>query len=59
MYFEPLTFVPIDLDAVDVDMLTFVDKQRLNHYHAAVYDVVSPYLTDEEKEILKTYTRAI
>lgn len=59
MYFEQLTFVPIDLDAVDVDMLTYIDKKRLNDYHSAVYDTVSPYLTDEEKEILKTFTRAI
>lgn len=59
MYFEPLTFAPIDLDAVDVDELSATDKKRLNAYHQLVYDKVSPYLTDEEREWLKVYTRAV
>ena len=59
MYFEQLTFVPIDLDAVNTEMLTYIDKKRINEYHAEVYDKVSPYLSDEENEILKIYTRAI
>ena len=28
MYFEPLTFAPIDLDGIDVSMLTALDKKR-------------------------------
>lgn len=59
MYFEPITFAPIDLDAVDVSYMSCVDKKRLNEYHAQVYEKLSPYLTDEEKEWLKKYTREI
>ena len=57
--FEPITYVPIDLDAVNPDMLTKEDKEQLNAYHAKVYELVSPHLDEEEKAWLKEYTRAI
>lgn len=57
--FEPITYVPIDLDAVNPDMMTKEDKELLNAYHAKVYELVSPHLNEEEKEWLKEYTRAI
>ena len=59
MYFEPLTFAPIDLDAIDVNQLTAVDKKRLNAYHKLVFDTVSPYLTEEEAAWLKKYTAEV
>ena len=59
MYFENLTFVPIDLDAIDPALLNETDKQRLNDYHKAVYETVAPLLTAEEAAWLKEYTRAI
>lgn len=59
LYFEPITYVPIDLDAVNPDMMTKEDKEQLNAYHAKVYELVSPHLDDEEREWLKEYTRAI
>ena len=31
----------------------------LNDYHKKVYEVLSPYMTEEENEWLKKYTRAI
>lgn len=57
--FEPITYVPIDLDAVNPDMMTKEDKEQLNAYHAKVYELISPHLDAEEKEWLKEYTRAI
>ena len=59
LYFEPITYVPFDLDAINPDIMNAEDKERLNTYHATVYEKVSPYLNDEEKEWLKKYTRAI
>ena len=59
MYLETITFVPIDLDGVDPDVLTQYERKWLNEYHQAVYDKVSPYLNDEEKAWLKHATRAI
>lgn len=59
LYFEPITYVPIDLDAVNPDMMTAEDKKQLNEYHAKIYDTISPYLNDEEREWLKEYTRSL
>ncbi len=59
MRFEPLTLVPIDLDAVDTALLSKEDKEQLNAYHAKVYKTLSPHLSDEENEWLKEYTREI
>lgn len=59
LYFEPITYVPIDLDAINPDMMTAEDKQQLNEYHAGVYETIAPHLNEEEKLWLKQYTRAI
>ena len=59
LHFEPLTFVPIDLDAIEVDMLSQKEKNWLNQYHQEVYDKISPYLNEDEKQWLKDYTKAI
>lgn len=59
MHFDVLTYVPIDLDAIDENLLTYKEKKWLNDYHQAVYENISPYLTDEEKAWLKEYTKAI
>ena len=59
LYFEIITYVPMDLDAIDPDILSEEDKRLLNAYHKTVYEKTAPYLTEDEKEWLKTYTRAI
>lgn len=59
MCFENITYAPIDLDAIDPDEMTGREKKMLNDYHAMVYKVLSPYMTAEENEWLKHYTRAI
>ncbi|MCR5743412.1 MAG: aminopeptidase P family protein [Lachnospiraceae bacterium] len=59
MEFETITYVPIDLEAVDKRYLTFTDIERINNYHKMVYDVISPYLEGEELEFLKKATREI
>lgn len=59
MYLETLTFVPMDLDAVNPEIMTCEDKKLLNNYHKEVFAKVSPYLNEEETEWLRNYTRAI
>lgn len=59
MEFENITYAPIDLDAIDPDEMTGREKKMLNDYHAMVYQTLSPYMTAEENEWLKQYTRAI
>ena len=57
--FEPVTMVPFDLDLIDKRYLDNKTVEILNSYHATVYEKVSPYLNDEEREYLKYITRAI
>ncbi|MBM6678880.1 aminopeptidase P family protein [Faecalicoccus pleomorphus] len=59
MHFEPLTFVPFDLDGIDRSKMTQDEIEWLNAYHAQVYDTLQPYLNDEEKDWLKNATRAL
>ena len=59
MYFENITYAPIDLDAIDPEAMTKRERAMLNEYHAMVYRVLSPYMTAEENEWLKQYTREI
>ena len=59
MDFEVITFAPIDLDAIDESLILKDEKIYLNNYHKQVYDKISPYLNEEEKQWLKTYTREI
>ncbi|MFI3208214.1 MAG: aminopeptidase P family protein [Eubacteriales bacterium] len=59
MYLEPVTFVPIDLDAIDPSIMSDTDKNLLNAYHAQVWEKISPFLDAEEQAWLKEYTRAI
>ena len=57
--FEFLTKAPIDLEALDTRFMDDADIERLNTYHKDVYENISPYMNDEEKEWLKHVTREI
>lgn len=59
MYFETITFAPIDLDGIAPEYLTQYEREWLNNYHAQVFEKISPWLTEEETEWLKEYTRAV
>ena len=59
MYFDAITLIPMDLDAINPDMMTTEEKKLLNDYHKKVYDTLTPYLNEEETEWLAKYTRAV
>lgn len=59
MKFETLTFVPIDLELIDVKCLDEKTKDYLNDYHRQVYEKVSPYLNEEERNWLKENTKNV
>lgn len=59
MHFDTLTYVPIDLEAIDASLMPEETKQYLNQYHAQVYDKISPFLDPEEQAWLKEVTRAV
>ncbi|MDE7384138.1 MAG: aminopeptidase P family protein, partial [Anaeroplasmataceae bacterium] len=57
--FETITYAPIDLDAIDVNLLNAEEKNWLNQYHKKVFKLISPHLEADEVEWLKNYTREI
>lgn len=59
MYFDTLTYVPIDLCGIEPSYMQEVDIQRLNAYHKAVYEKVSPYLNEEERCWLEKATAPV
>lgn len=59
MIFEFLTMVPIDIEALDLSLMTERDKELLNGYHKKVYETISPCLTEEEAQWLLENTRAV
>jgi len=59
MRFEPVTWCPIDLDGIEPELMNEKEKRWLNEYHAMVWEKISPYLTEEERDWLKVYTREI
>lgn len=59
MHFEHLTMCPIDLDGIDVSVMTADDVALLNAYHKKVYETLAPYFDGEMKAWLAQVTRAV
>lgn len=59
MYFENLTWVPIDLDGVETDQLTDKEREWLNDYHRQVREKLTPYFEGKELAWLEEATREI
>ena len=59
LQFENLTFIPIDLDAIDTGYMTAEDLKMLNDYHKKTYEVIAPLVSQEVREWLKHYTREL
>lgn len=57
--FEPITYAPIDLEGVQVELLERAEKEALNQYHALVYQTLAPYLEADIQAWLKDITRAL
>lgn len=58
MGFETLTWVPLDMEAIDEKYLSEDAKEMLTVYQQQVFEKISPYLTEEEKQWLKEETNA-
>lgn len=56
MHFKTLTWVPLDMEAIDEKYLTETQKMFLYSYQTAVYEKLSPFLTEEEAQWLKKET---
>ncbi len=51
--FETLTLCPIALNAIDASMLSVVERNWLNIYHARVLEEVSPLVAPDVQDFLK------
>lgn len=49
MKFEPLTFVYIETDTLNLNMLTDKELEWLNKYNEKVFDKISKFLNEDEK----------
>ena len=59
MYFENLTYVPIDLDGIDPSAMEPKEIESLNRFHEDVYEKLAPYFAGEELAWLREATRSI
>ncbi|WP_411169430.1 aminopeptidase P family protein [Clostridium sp. MB05] len=57
--FQTISYCPIDLNGVVVEMLTSEEKVWLNNYHKTVFEKLNQYLNKEEIDFLKNETREI
>ena len=59
LQFETLTLCPIDTTPIDASLLTKEEKEWLNDYHQMVYDRLSPYLDEADRQWLRDATGAL
>lgn len=59
MEFAHLTYAPIDLDAIIPQQMAERERHALNAYHKAVYEKISPFLTQEEAQWLVEVTKEV
>ena len=57
--FEPITMCPFDLELIDTEYLDSKTIEILNNYHAQVYETLSPYLEEDEREFLRKQTESL
>lgn len=57
--FEPISFVPIDRDAIIPELLNDEEIEVLNEYHKMVYEKLNKYLDEKETKWLKEVTEPI
>lgn len=58
MHFKTITWVPLDMEAIDEKYLTETQRAYLYAYQKEVFEKLSPYLDEEEREWLRAETRA-
>jgi len=57
--FETVTYCPIDIDLIDVDILTTAERDWINKYHAKVYELISPHVDGDVLHWLVSKTQEI
>ena len=54
-----ISYCPIDLEAVNKELLLDSEIEWLNDYHKKTYETLAPHLGEAQREWLKEETRAI
>ena len=54
IFFENLTFAPIDIDLINYKLLNKNEKKYLSKYHLETYKKISKYLNNKEKKWLRS-----
>ena len=57
--FETLTFVPIDRNLIDANLLTASERKWINAYHAQVADMLEGRVSDKARDWLAKATAPI
>ncbi len=57
--FEPLTFVPFDIDCIDVSMLDKEEINWLNNYHQMVYETLKEHVNTDVRKWLRQKTAKV
>ena len=55
LFFENLTFAPIDKDLINFELLNEQEKNYLFQYHINIYSRLSKYLNKNEKKWLTSF----
>ena len=55
--FDALTLVPFERSAIIAEELSTKEKEWLNKYHQKVFEIIAPYLTEEEAGWLREETQ--
>ena len=56
---EPLTLCPIDTAPIEMELMTPEEKKWLNDYHRMVFEKLSPWLEEDDKNWLKEATKPL
>jgi len=59
LYFENISWCPIDLDLIERSMLDQIERNWLNKYHRKVYEKLHTYLDNQERDWLKKVTSEV
>lgn len=57
--FETMTYIPFEPQAVVPSMLSEEELKWYNEYQKKCYELISPYLTEEERQWLRNETRSL
>ena len=59
LYFENISWCPIDLDLIESSMLDQIEIHWLNKYHRKVYETLHTHLDNQERDWLKKVTAEV